>query len=100
MNYGSLALFNDSKESRAYDPFNASLGTATGGMVLMLGDATASLATRGDLVLAGTGDPGRTSTENASAFTYDGTSYGTGAMAGFRCGPSALPLICFRREVA
>lgn len=83
MNYGSLALFNDSKESRAYDPFNASLGTATGGMVLMLGDATASLATRGDLVLAGTGDPGRTSTENASAFTYDGTSYGTGGYGWF-----------------
>ncbi|WP_028682247.1 filamentous haemagglutinin family protein [Pseudomonas chlororaphis] len=83
LNYGSLALFNDSKESRAYDPFNASLGTATGGMVLMLGDATASLATRGDLVLAGTGDPGRTSTENASAFTYDGTSYGTGGYGWF-----------------
>lgn len=97
MNYGSLALSNDRKETRAYDPFNASLGTATGGMVLMLGDATASLATRGDLVLAGTGDPGRTSTENASAFTYDGTSYGTGAMAGSRCGPIALRSTCFRR---
>ncbi|MEW7859080.1 filamentous hemagglutinin family protein [Pseudomonas chlororaphis] len=83
LNYGSLALSNDRKETRAYDPFNASLGTATGGMVLMLGDATASLATRGDLVLAGTGDPGRTSTENASAFTYDGTSYGTGGYGWF-----------------
>jgi len=45
---------------------------------LMLGDATATLSTRGDLVLAGTGDPGRVSTENTQAFSYNGSAYGNG----------------------
>lgn len=42
----------------------------------MLGDATASVSTRGDLVLAGTGDPGRVATENTQAFSYNGNDYG------------------------
>jgi filamentous hemagglutinin family protein len=78
LNYGSRMGDHDTKESRAYSPYTASLGTATGGITLMLGDATASLSTRGDLVLAGTGDPGRISTENTQAFSYNGSSYGAG----------------------
>ncbi|SED34830.1 filamentous haemagglutinin family protein [Pseudomonas costantinii] len=79
LNYGSLRGDQDAKESRAYSPYTASLGTATGGITLMLGDATANLSTRGDLVLAGTGDPGRVSTENTQAFRYNGKDYGSGA---------------------
>ncbi|MCT9826746.1 filamentous haemagglutinin family protein [Pseudomonas veronii] len=78
LNYGSMRNDQDVKESRAYSPYTASLGTATGGITLMLGDATATLSTRGDLVLAGTGDPGRVSTENTQAFSYNGSAYGNG----------------------
>ncbi len=79
LNYGSLSGNQDAKESRAYSPYTASLGTATGGITLMLGDATANLSTRGDLVLTGTGDPGRISTENTQAYSYNGKDYGGGA---------------------
>ncbi|MGR3889710.1 filamentous haemagglutinin family protein [Pseudomonas sp. 1152_12] len=78
LNYGSVSLYQDAKESRAYSPYTASLGTATGGITLMLGDATANLSTRGDLVLAGTGDPGRVLTENNQAFSYNGKDYSSG----------------------
>lgn len=83
LKYGSLRIDNDSSESRAYDPFQASLGAASGGVTLMLGDAAANLTTRGDLVLAGTGDPGRVASENSSAFTYQGTTYGSGGYGWF-----------------
>ncbi|TFF02633.1 filamentous hemagglutinin N-terminal domain-containing protein [Pseudomonas sp. BCA14] len=79
LNYGGMRGDQDAKDTRAYSPYTASLGTATGGITLMLGDATASLSTRGDLVLAGTGDPGRVSTENNQAFNYNGQNYGNGA---------------------
>lgn len=78
LNYGGLRGDQDAKDTRAYSPYSASLGTATGGITLMLGDATASLSTRGDLVLAGTGDPGRVSSENNQAFNYNGKNYGNG----------------------
>ncbi|MGT2493607.1 hypothetical protein ACU4GD_31760 [Cupriavidus basilensis] len=83
LNYGGTPLNNDLREGRAYNPFNATLGTATGGVVLMLGDAAAHLSTRGDLVLAGTGDPGRISTQSSSSFTFDGKSYGDGGYGWF-----------------
>ncbi|MBP5064868.1 filamentous hemagglutinin family protein [Pseudomonas chlororaphis] len=83
LKYGSLPIDNDSSEARAYDPFQASLGAASGGVTLMLGDAAANLTTRGDLVLAGTGDPGRVASENSSAFTYQGTTYGSGGYGWF-----------------
>src|SRR3546814_828405 len=38
----------DREEVRAFDPYTASVGTATGGIVLMLGDSVATLTTRGD----------------------------------------------------
>ncbi|ASV37981.1 hemagglutinin [Pseudomonas sp. NS1(2017)] len=78
LNYGGMRGDQDVMDSRAYSPYTASLGTATGGITLMLGDATASLSTRGDLVLAGAGDPGRVSTEHAQAFNYNGQDYGNG----------------------
>ncbi|WP_168735268.1 filamentous haemagglutinin family protein [Pseudothauera rhizosphaerae] len=48
-----------SKDIRAMDVYAAAMAIASGGPVLMLGDAVATLETRGDLVLGGTGDPGR-----------------------------------------
>ncbi|KAG1480827.1 hypothetical protein G6F53_014184 [Rhizopus delemar] len=44
---------------RQEDPFRAQLGDAMGGPVLVLGDAVATLQSRGDLVLAGVADAGR-----------------------------------------
>ncbi|KOQ76888.1 filamentous haemagglutinin family protein [Stenotrophomonas maltophilia] len=44
---------------RQEDPFRAKLGDAMGGPVLVLGDAVATLQSRGDLVLAGVADAGR-----------------------------------------
>lgn len=63
LSYGSLANRNDLKETRPYDPFNSTRGMASGGPVVMLGDAVANLNARGDLVLTGTGDPGRVITK-------------------------------------
>jgi len=62
LSYGSLVTSNDLKETRAYDPFSSTRDTASGGPVVMLGDAVANLNARGDLVLTGTGDPGRVNT--------------------------------------
>lgn len=84
LNYGSNWNSNDAKETRTLDPFGSTLGAASGGPVLMLGDAAANLNARGDLVLSGTGDPGRVSTPASSAFTLaDGTEYGYGGYAWF-----------------
>ncbi|MCC4261624.1 filamentous hemagglutinin family protein [Pseudomonas aestusnigri] len=63
LSYGSLANRNDVKEIRPYDSFSSTRGMASGGPVVMLGDAVASLNARGDLVLTGTGDPGRVITK-------------------------------------
>ena len=78
LSYGRFEGQHDDKESRAYSPYTATRGAATGGVTLMLGDATANLSTRGDLVLAGAGDPGRIKTEHASAYRYNGQAYGEG----------------------
>jgi filamentous hemagglutinin family protein len=43
--------------------------TINGGIVVVPGDGTVTLATRGDLVLDGAGDPGRGAQQNPSAFT-------------------------------
>jgi len=83
LNYGSRSFYNDSRETRAFNPFNATLGTATGGMVLMLGDAAANLSVRGDLVLAGSGDPGRVYQLNTSAYQFQGTRYDSGGYGWF-----------------
>ncbi|CAB3647084.1 hypothetical protein LMG3431_02539 [Achromobacter pestifer] len=74
---------SNSSEVRAYDPYTATLGTPTGGIVLMLGDATAALATRGDLVLAGSGDPGRVRLPDSLPYTYGETPYQSGGYGWF-----------------
>ncbi|MGJ7542490.1 filamentous haemagglutinin family protein [Variovorax sp. LT1R16] len=73
----------DSRDIRAYDPNTASLGTATGGLVLKLGDAIATLDTRGDLVLAGSGDPGRVPLPYSLPFTFNGIPYPSGGHGWF-----------------
>ncbi|MGN9586446.1 filamentous hemagglutinin family protein, partial [Serratia sp. IR-2025] len=56
-------------ERRAYDPFVSTLGLANGGPTLVLGDATFSLNSLGDLVLQGVVDPGRTPLMNGTPYT-------------------------------
>ncbi len=68
LRYGVL----DHIDSRGGDPFAAGRAYAGGGPVLVLGDSSARLDTRGDLVLGGVGDPGRTKLLNATPFTYAG----------------------------
>ncbi|KXG80250.1 filamentous hemagglutinin family protein [Pseudomonas mosselii] len=74
--YGSSFAFNDSSESRAYDPFTSTKAAALGGLTLMPGDAAVRLDSRGDLVVQGVGDPGRVPQFNMTGFLGDnGTRY-------------------------
>ncbi|ULH06446.1 filamentous haemagglutinin family protein [Alcaligenes faecalis] len=58
LNITGTIAYQDANEVRAADPYTSSLSLATGGLMLMQGDSTATIASRGDLVLGGTGDPG------------------------------------------
>jgi len=79
LQYYKTAPFEvDAREARAFDPQTASIAMATGGPVLAVGDATATLNTRGDLVLAGTGDAGRVSLPLSQAYTVDGADHKSG----------------------
>jgi hypothetical protein len=64
--YGGV---QDARELRAPDPYASTTTRATGGLMLMSGDAGMSIASRGDLVLGGTGDPGLVGTPNATPFS-------------------------------
>ncbi len=60
---GQVALsygIAESGDPRAPSAFTAATATATGGPVVMLGDATATIMSGRDLTLAGAGDPTRT----------------------------------------
>jgi len=65
----------DQMDSRRGDVYAAGGGQATGGPILVLGDSAVRIETRGDLVLGGTADPGRTLLLNATPFTYQGADY-------------------------
>ncbi|MGC7527335.1 hypothetical protein ACPWSM_25400, partial [Pandoraea pneumonica] len=66
----------DMSESRARDPYVAERGIGTGGPSLVLGDSTARIDTRGDLVIGGYGDATRTQQRNnGTPFSVNGTSY-------------------------
>ena len=69
--YGSSFAFNDSSESRVYDPFTSTKAAALGGLTLMPGDAAVRLDSRGDLVVQGVGDPGRVPQFNMTGFLGD-----------------------------
>lgn len=81
--YQSTVNQADDRETRAFDPFTASLGASTGGPVLMLGDSAATLATRGDLVVSGTGDPGRVSLPVSTPYSQNGGELQAGAYGWF-----------------
>ncbi|WP_411881430.1 filamentous haemagglutinin family protein [Polaromonas sp. YR568] len=70
---GTVELFygavQDDREVRASNPYASSLSRATGGLMVMAGDAAVSISSRGDLVLGGTGNAGLVGTPNATAFT-------------------------------
>ncbi|VVE01906.1 hemagglutinin [Pandoraea aquatica] len=75
---GFDAIFGgtDLSESRARDPYVAERGIGTGGPSLVLGDSTARVDTRGDLVIGGYGDATRTQQRtNGTPFSVNGTSY-------------------------
>lgn len=65
------------------NPFVARMSTTDGGPVLVPGDATVSIATRGDLVLGGAADAGRVRLWNTSPFTANGVRYGGGGQTWF-----------------
>ncbi|WP_130909277.1 filamentous hemagglutinin family protein [Pseudomonas mucidolens] len=77
LQYGSLISTHSPGETRALDPLQATRGLATGGITLVPGDATFSLATLGDLTLQNVLDPGRVLMPNSSAFVR-GEAHGPG----------------------
>ena len=84
LRYGLTAPTQDPAETRAYDLYRSSLGAATGGLVLVPGDAGMRLVSRGDLVVGGAGDPGRITVPNTLAFTgTDGRQYAGGGSTWF-----------------
>ncbi|HWH89706.1 MAG TPA: filamentous hemagglutinin family protein [Pseudomonas sp.] len=84
LHYGAFALDQDPRETRAFDPFKATIGSAAGGLVLIPGDSGMRLSTRGDLVMGGAVDPGRVRLQNSSPFTdAQGVYHAGGGLAGF-----------------
>lgn len=66
---------SDQLDSRSGDIYTAGSAFASGGPVLVLGDAAARLDARGDIVLGGVADPGRTRLYNMTPFDYLGNHY-------------------------
>ena len=69
LQYGTQATDHVPLEARAYDAFRATRATSRGGMTLVPGDATFSVATLGDQVVQDVADPGRVTAFNATPFT-------------------------------
>ncbi|MCR6476351.1 filamentous hemagglutinin family protein [Variovorax sp. ZS18.2.2] len=88
-------LFSDPVDARGMDPFAASYANARGGINLVPGDTAIYLQTRGDLVLGGASDPGRSDMPNSSAFSVGGQSPNAGGQGWFSLwtGRSAINLI-------
>jgi hypothetical protein len=72
-------------DPRPADPFTQDNGLPEGGIVVVPGDGDVSIVTRGDLVLAGAGDPGREPEQNLTA--VDTSAFGSlnnfGGFTGF-----------------
>ncbi|MEV9619727.1 filamentous hemagglutinin family protein [Serratia marcescens] len=82
--YDMFAGQRDPTDTRPYDAFTATRSNASGGLVVIPGDATLRLDTRGDLVLGGSGDPGRVNLPNSSVFsTQEGIQYAGGGVSWF-----------------
>ncbi|WP_445178564.1 filamentous haemagglutinin family protein [Pseudomonas sp. McL0111] len=84
LQYGAASVFQDPRETRALDAFTSTLGSASGGLVLIPGDSGMRLNTRGDLVLGGATDPGRVRLQNSTPFIdQQGVEHAGGGLAGF-----------------
>ena len=76
-------LGRDAFDPRGADPFAATRSEARSGFTLVPGDATMTVQTRGDLVLGGAGDAGRSYLLNSGSFTAGGVSYDGGSETWF-----------------
>ncbi len=65
MNYGTA----DALDPRGLDPQAAASASFSGGLGIIPGDGTVTLATRGDLVFAGAGDAGRVLQQNSTPYS-------------------------------
>lgn len=84
LKYGSGSAVQNSKESRAYDAYTATLATAQGGLTVVAADAGVQLNSRGDLVLDGVGDAGRLEMKNSTGYTdASGAPHDGGGYSGF-----------------
>ncbi|ROM69682.1 hemagglutinin [Pseudomonas brassicacearum] len=72
--YGNSAPVQSPGETRAYDSFKSTRGSASGGLTLMPGDATFDLRTSGDLVVMDVADPGREPVMSVSPFQQGATN--------------------------
>lgn len=77
LQYGNAVSAQSPGETRAYDSFKSTRGSATGGLTLMPGDATFDLTTLGDLVVMDVADPGRAPMMSVSPFK-NGATNGSG----------------------
>jgi filamentous hemagglutinin family protein len=68
----------DGFDPRGVDPYAATQSYARSGITLTPGDATVTIETRGDLVLGGAGDPGRTRSPNNANYQVGGVAYAGG----------------------
>ncbi|MCK9917129.1 filamentous hemagglutinin family protein, partial [Microbacteriaceae bacterium K1510] len=87
LTYGWSRPLQFNADPRPVDPRSPNFAASAGGPVLFVGDAAASLTSRGDLVLTKADDPGRTSQSNTTPYklTQNGvtTSYGGGGTTWF-----------------
>uniref|UniRef100_UPI00359FB07F two-partner secretion domain-containing protein n=3 Tax=Pseudomonadati TaxID=3379134 RepID=UPI00359FB07F len=74
---GLSPKFGDGAGLRAPDPFALAGGVPLGAPRLVLGDATAWIDTRGDLVLGAVSDPGRVAPLNSSPYLKAGATTAT-----------------------
>ncbi len=79
------------RDTRTLDPFSAGRAVSQGGILLVPGDASYQLNTRGDLVVTGANDAGRAVVQNRTPFTPRAV-----ARAGSRCGHRTPPFACSR----
>ncbi|MDA7415001.1 filamentous hemagglutinin family protein [Xenophilus arseniciresistens] len=84
---GTVALrfgTQNPKDSRPGDVFSATSASSAGGPVLLLGDSTARIDARGDLVLGSAADPGRgPQLSGGTPFSANGWSYTNGGYSWF-----------------
>ncbi len=76
-------VIKETYDPRGIDPFNPSSSNARSGITLVPGDSVMTVETRGDLVLGGAGDPGRSVSPSNSAYRAGGTNYVGGGESWF-----------------